>query len=59
MSCYLDTSFQFPSLQTKVMPILPVSRIFTDDELDEHQLGSLKSFGGGTVDGRNPIPLDR
>ena len=37
---------QCPKVSTfQVMPILPVSRIFTDEELDEHQLGSLKVAG--------------
>lgn len=31
-----------PSSSFDVMPILPVSRIFTDEELDEHQLGRSK-----------------
>ena len=42
----------------KVMPILPVSRIFTDEELDEHQLGSLKVFGGGRNDRIHPWKIN-
>lgn len=41
-----EEGFTVPeSLTFQVMPILPVSRIFTDEELDEHQLGSLEVAG--------------
>ena len=49
-----EEGFTVPCFRPQVMPILPVSRIFTDEELDEHQFGSLEVFGGGRNDRIHP-----